>query len=78
MTQNSFQPKTDKWNTSPPKFNSSPLKNDGWKTAFLLGRPIFRGELLNYRGVNTWRVATCLTPSPGSYSWFLLVGQEGC
>jgi len=27
----------------PPKFNSLPLKNDGWKTTFLLGRPIFRG-----------------------------------
>ena len=23
-----------------------PLKNDGWNTTFLLGRPIFRGELL--------------------------------
>ena len=22
------------------------LKNDGWKTTFLLGRPIFRGKLL--------------------------------
>ncbi len=27
---------------TPRKFNTSPLKN-GWKTAFLLGRPIFRG-----------------------------------
>ena len=26
-----------------PKTNSSPLKMDGWKTTFLLGRPIFRG-----------------------------------
>ena len=25
------------------KFNSSPLKNDGWKMSFLLGLPIFRG-----------------------------------
>ena len=55
MTQNSFQPKTDKWNTS-PKFNSSPLKHDGWKTIRL---PIFvptqnfRGELLNFRGFST-------------------------
>ena len=32
---------------TPPKFNSLPLKNDGWKT-FLLGRAIFRGELLNF------------------------------
>ncbi len=28
---------------TPPKFNSSPLKNDGWKMSFLLGLPIFRG-----------------------------------
>ena len=27
----------------PPKFNSSPLKMDGWKTIFLLEWPIFRG-----------------------------------
>lgn len=26
--------------STPPKFNVS-LKNDGWKTRFLLGRPIF-------------------------------------
>ena len=34
-----------KWYTSgtPPKFNSSPVKNDGWKTSFLLGLPIFWG-----------------------------------
>ena len=25
-------------NFTPPKFNSSPPKNDGWKTSFLLGR----------------------------------------
>ena len=29
----------------PPKFNSSPLKNDGWKTTFLLGWYIFRGYI---------------------------------
>ena len=29
-----------------PETNSSPLKMDGWNTTFLLGRPIFRGELL--------------------------------
>ena len=28
---------------TPPKFNSSPLKNDGLKITFLLGRLIFRG-----------------------------------
>ncbi len=31
---------------TPPKFNSSPLKNDGWKTTFILGWYIFRGALL--------------------------------
>ena len=34
-----------------PKFNSQPLKNDGWKTTLLLGCYIFRGELLNFQGV---------------------------
>ena len=29
-----------------PETNSSHLKMDGWKTSFLLGWPIFRGELL--------------------------------
>ena len=28
---------------TPPKFNSLPLKNDGWKMSFLLRLPIFRG-----------------------------------
>ena len=28
---------------TPSKFNSSPLKNDGWKITFLLGWLIFRG-----------------------------------
>jgi len=34
-----------------PKFNSSPLKNDAWKTTLLLGWYIFRGKLLNFQGV---------------------------
>ena len=29
--------------TIPPQTNSSPLKNGGWETTFLLGRPMFRG-----------------------------------
>ena len=29
-----------------PETNSSHLKMDGWNTTFLLGWPIFRGELL--------------------------------
>ena len=28
---------------TPPKFNSSPLKNGGWKTTFLLGFGNFSG-----------------------------------
>ncbi len=28
----------NKNDTTPPIFNSSPLKNGGWKTTFLLGR----------------------------------------
>ena len=32
----------DKWWNTLPKFNS-PLRNDGWKTTFLLGWYIFRG-----------------------------------
>ena len=28
------------------------LKNDGWKTTFLLGWPIFRGFLVSFRGCN--------------------------
>ena len=28
---------------TPLKFNSSPLKNDGWKMSLHLGFPIFRG-----------------------------------
>ena len=41
---------------TPPKLNSSSLKNDGWKTMLTMlsfwGRPKFlRSELLNFRGV---------------------------
>ena len=32
--------------TTLPESNSLPLKMDGWKMTFLLGNPIFRGELL--------------------------------
>ena len=37
----------NRWKPTPPKFNSSLLENDGWKTT----RAIFRGELLNFQGV---------------------------
>ena len=40
---------------TPPKFNSLPLKNDGWKMSFLLRLPIFRA-MLNFRGVVGWLV----------------------
>ena len=43
-----------------PKFNSSPLKNDGWKTIlFLLGRELFSGELFNFGRVNTFQIPSC-------------------
>ena len=40
----SFEPNT------PPKFNSSPLKNDGWKTTFPFGRVTFQGRTLKLLG----------------------------
>ena len=37
---------------TPPKFNSSPMKNGAWKTSLSYwGRHIFRGELLNFQGL---------------------------
>ena len=38
-------------NVTLPETNELPLKMDGWNTTFLLGRPIFRGELLVSRRV---------------------------
>ena len=35
-----------------PETNSSPLKMDGWNTSFLLGWPIFRGELGKWFYIN--------------------------
>ncbi len=40
------------------KSNSSHLKMDGWNTTFLLGRPIFRGELLVLGRVNVFAVVS--------------------
>ena len=37
----------------------SHLKMDGWKTTFLLGWYIFRGELLNFQGGITCEVRKC-------------------
>ena len=37
---------------TPPKFNSSPLKNDGWKTSFLLGFGDFQGRTVKLPGGN--------------------------
>ena len=36
----------------PRKFNSSPLKNGGWKTTFLLGFGNFSGAMLNFGRVD--------------------------
>ena len=35
---------------TPPKFNSSPLKNNGWKMSFLLGASLFLGAMLKFEG----------------------------
>ena len=43
-----------------PETNSSHLKMDGWNTSFLLGWPIFRGEML----VSGRVTATCF---PGKF-----------
>ena len=56
---------------TPPNFNSSPLKNHDWKTIFLLGWQIFRGELLNFQGVSITLVVAdfgFLTKSPNKIS----------
>ena len=47
---------------TPPKFNSSPLKNDGWKMSFLLERELFRGELLNFGKVILEIAKRCKLP----------------
>ena len=41
---------TKKMYHTPWKFNSLPLKNDGWKMNFLLGFGNFLGAMLNFRG----------------------------
>ena len=41
-------------NGYPLKFNSSPLKNDGWKNTFLLGRYLFEGRTVKLREGNKW------------------------
>ena len=37
-----------------PKFNSSPLKNDGWKTILSFWDGIFSGAMLNFQGVHIY------------------------
>ena len=44
LDQDSDEPKAACLVT-PPKFNSAPLKDDGWKTTFLLGWYIFKGYI---------------------------------
>ena len=55
----------------PEKTNSSPLRINVWKMNFLLGRPILRGELLNFRGVTA--EPTDLIPAmefvPNLHNW---------
>ena len=52
---------------APYNFKSSPLKNDSWKMTVLLGWWLFRGELLNFRGVYGNLVLGF--PPPASADW---------
>ena len=54
---------------TPPKFNSSPLKNDGWKMSFLLGFLNFRGKLLNFRGVEIIQHKELGVTTPSKVKW---------
>ena len=56
---------------TPPKFNSSPLKNDGWKTTFLLGWYIFSGYVKLPGGT-----ATVTTTTGGSIQMRCLVSGK--
>ena len=49
----------------PPKFNSLPLKNDGWKITFLLGWLIFRGYVkLPGGSFSEWHAGISWIPCP--------------
>ena len=50
--------------STPLKFNSSPLKNGGWKTTFLLGRSLFRGYVKLREGNGNLRGSTVPIPPP--------------
>ena len=51
---------------TPLKTNSSSLRNDGWSQVLCLWfrGPILRGELLNFRGVNPWKLTRNLKIPP--------------
>ena len=51
-----------------PETNSSPLKMDGWNTTFLLGRPIFRCELLVSGRVTIYLLSGVIQMA---VSWFI-------
>ena len=55
------------YNYTPLKFHSSPLKNDGWKTAFLREGFLFRGELLNLGRVSQWNATKTMVFSTFPY-----------
>ena len=48
---------------TPWKFNSSPLKIDGWKMSFLLGRPIFRGYVKLRGGIYIYMLFSYIVDS---------------
>ena len=63
------------------QINSSPLKDDGWKMTFFLKWPLWKGDLLVFRGVakdtdsgrilGWWPLQSTLHPHPPSYGPFL-------
>ena len=54
--------------TTPPKFNSWPLKNNGWKMNFLFEEGNSSGAMLNFRGVMVPKYTTAIQMKEGNIS----------
>ena len=52
VDQSSTQRSASSYRGNVPETNSSPLKMDSWETAFLLEKPMFRGENVSFRERN--------------------------
>ena len=65
-----------KQQVTPQKFNSSPLKNGGWKTILSYWEVKFSGAMLHFQGVNTWKTMFGTSSStPGGFevvNWILI------